>query len=98
MRRPPAFVTITTSSRTPASATRVPSSSSAAPEAYTSAVSNRVPPASTNSENWSRASYSSVSRPQVIVPRPVRLTCSPLRPTALLSMARHAIGWGSGAQ
>jgi hypothetical protein len=28
----------------------------------------------------------------------VRLTCSPLRPTALLSMARHAIGWGSGAQ
>ena len=44
---------------------------------------------STKAESWSRASCSSVSRPQVIVPSPSRETCRPLRPSRRCSMGRE---------
>src|SRR5690625_3782640 len=47
----------------------------------------RVPPASRNRESCSAASCSSVSRPQVIVPRATDDTSSPLRPALRSSMA-----------
>ena len=51
------------------------------------AVSRRVPPASQNATSWSRASCSSVSRPQVMVPRPSRDTVRPVSPTRRAFMA-----------
>ena len=68
---------------------RAPACRSAArrrPSPYTSAVSIRVPPASHERLQLVRASCSSVSRPQVMVPRPSRDTCSPLRPDCRCSM------------
>ena len=54
--------------------------------ALVAGVSTREPPASRNPSSWSWASCSSVSRPHVIVPRPSRDTCKPLRPTCRCSM------------
>ena len=73
-REMPALVAITSSSRATTSPRSEPSSDSESPSAYPAAVSTSVPPASTNDSSCSRASCSSVSRPQVIVPRPSRET------------------------
>ena len=59
---------------------------------YTSAVSTRVPPASQNAFSWSAASCSSVSRPQVSVPSPIRDTRRPVRPRCLCSMNAEITG------
>src|SRR5680860_1102227 len=82
----PAFVAMTISSRETTSPISEPISSSEAPSPYPAAVSIRVPPASANATNCSRASCSSVSRPQVSVPRPSRETLRPVRPTNLCCM------------
>ena len=63
-------------------------SSSDAPSPYPAAVSTRVPPASAKAISWSRASCSSVSRPQVSVPRPSRETFRPVGP-------RRAAAWAA---
>ena len=52
-----------------------------------------VPPASWNVLTCSAASSTSVSRPQVIVPRASRETASPLRPSGRCCMC-HRIGRG----
>ena len=85
-REMPALVASTTSSRATTSPSSEPTSSSDAPSPYPAAVSTSVPPASTNATSWSRASCSSVSRPQVSVPSPRRETLSPVLPTARCCM------------
>jgi hypothetical protein len=67
-----------------------PISSSLRPWPYDAAVSNSVPPASTNVESWSRASYSSVSWPHEVVPRANRDTFSPVWPRKRCCMEAEA--------
>ena len=74
----PALVASTTSSRRPRRRSACRSAPRSAPSPYPAAVSTRVPPASANAISWSRASCSSVSRPQVIVPSPSRDTLRPV--------------------
>ncbi len=83
----PALVAMTSSERGIRLSVRRDSRYSAPPSAYTSAVSTSVPPASTNAFNCSAASCSSVSRPQVRVPRPSRETRRPVRPSSRCSIA-----------
>src|SRR6476620_2514753 len=56
------------------------------------AVSIRVPPAPTKASSCDAAASASVSRPQVIVPRPSLDTSRPLRPTRRESMTANLAG------
>ncbi len=61
-------------------ASQRPMISSETPDEYTSAVSTRLPPASTNASSWACETSSSDSEPNVIVPRVSVETEHPLRP------------------
>src|SRR6476619_6371066 len=56
------------------------------------AVSISVPPAPTNASSWDAAASASLSRPQVIVPRPSLDTSRPLRPTRHEAMTANLAG------
>ena len=60
--------------------------SSERPSAYTSALSTSVPPAATKLSSWLNAPASSVSLPNVSVPRASADTAHPLLPSSRYSM------------
>src|SRR5450756_2111490 len=64
-----------------------PMTSSDTPAWYTSAVSTKLPPASTNASSCACAPASSVSLPNVIVPRQRRETLTPVPPISRYSMS-----------
>src|SRR6185437_14752621 len=75
-----------------------PMISSDRPAAYTSAVSTRLPPASMKRSSWACEPASSVSAPNVIVPRHRADTAQPLLPSVRYSMAPGYRAWYSPSE
>jgi len=90
---PLTFVAMISRSRPPRDFSQLPMISSVRPcvsrfggTGYISAASSMVTPRSTAKSIWAWPSASVFCSPQVMVPRQIRLTSSPLRPSARYSI------------